>query len=73
MHLWTDAVLYPWFMWRLIPVRVEDSTLPQYDGDRTGQPPIHTQHAEPGHDDFGTVVTEVTVVTTRKTYRVEGN
>ena len=49
--------------------------LPLYDGDTTGQPPTHTQHAETEHDDLGTIVTEVTttntVVTTRRRYRVE--
>ena len=47
------------------------SSLPQYD-DGTGQS-TRAQHVESEHDDFGTVVTEVTttLVTTRKKYRVE--
>ena len=48
---------------------------PLYDGDTTGQLPTHTQHVESEHDEFGTIVNEVTVttttVTTRKKYRVE--
>ena len=45
------------------------SGLPPYDGDEPGQ----STHAHEGfeRDDFGTVVTEVTVVTTRKKYRVD--
>jgi len=46
---------------------------PPYDQDATGQPSTHTQHVE--DDGFGTIVNEVTVVTstvtTRKRYRVE--
>ena len=50
---------------------------PSYDGD-AGQSSIRAQHTESEHDEFGTVVNEVTVVTTtstvttRKRYRVEG-
>ena len=47
------------------------SSLPPYDGDGSGQSSTRAQHAESEDDDFGTVVTEVTVVTTRKRYRVE--
>jgi len=69
--------------WRLIPVKVEGalstsqllsevlgSGPPSYNGDATGQPSVHTQSER---DDFGTVVTEVTTVTTttRRKYRVE--
>ena len=74
-------------MWSLIPVKVEGTSappppppemlgpgpLPPYDG----HPPTHAQHAEFEHDEFGTIVNEVTVVTTnstvttRKRYRVE--
>ena len=71
-------------LWKLIPVKVEgvlapsqalsemlgSGSLPSYDGD-TWQPFAHTQHAESERNEFGTVVTEVTVVTTRKRYRVE--
>lgn len=45
--------------------------LPPYDEEGTGRSPTPAQHAESGLDGFGTVVTEVTVVTTRKRYRVE--
>ena len=45
--------------------------LPSYDGDTTGQSSAHTQHTESERDDLGTVVTEVTTVTTRRKYRVE--
>lgn len=74
-------------MWKLIPVRVEgvftplrlpsekpnSSSLPPDNGDTAGQAPAYAQHAEFEHNDFGTVVTEVTTVTTstRRRYRVE--
>lgn len=75
-------------MWNLIPVNVETmskpsgsssgtpgpSSPPLYDGDATGQSSARTQHnAELERDDFGTIVTEVTTVTTttRRRYRVE--
>lgn len=45
--------------------------LPPYDGSELGQSSAHVQRVESERDDFGTVVTEVTVVTTRKKYRVE--
>ena len=71
-----------WFIWELIPVRVEGVSLPSgssfealgsgsppsYAGDATGQS-SRTQHTESEHDDFGTIVTEVTTI--RKRYRVE--
>ena len=48
---------------------------PSYSGDEPGQSSTQIQHTECEHDDFGTIVTEVTttntVVTTRKKYRVE--
>jgi len=73
-----------WRIWKLIPVRVEGvfgpsyssseaiglGSLPSYDGD-TRQSYAPAQHAESERDEFGTVVTEVTVVTTRRRYRVE--
>ena len=85
VKFWTDEVLYPWFTWKLIPVKVEglftsssealgSGSLPSYDGD-TGQSSARAQHTESEHDEFGTIVTEVTttttVVQTRKKYRVE--
>ena len=36
-----------------------------------GLPSTQTQRTEFENDDFGTVVTEVTIVTTRKKYRVQ--
>lgn len=49
------------------------SPLPSYDGDATEQPSTRSQRTESEHDDFGTIVTEVTttVITARKKYRVE--
>lgn len=73
-------------IWRLIPAKVEGaisssqlaseilrSEPPSYSGDATGQFPVHNQTAEFENDDFNTIVTEVTTVTTttRKKYRVE--
>ena len=57
-------------MWDLIPVSVEGpettgrESPPLYEGDTA-------QHAETERDDFGTIVTEITTVTTRRRYRVE--
>ena len=51
--------------------------LPSYDGGATGQSSTHAQHADSERDEFGTIVNEVTVVTTtstvttRKRYRAE--
>ena len=51
--------------------------LPSYDGNATGESFAHPQHTEFERDEFGTIVNEVTVVTTtstvttRKRYRVE--
>jgi len=73
-----------WRIWKLIPVKVEGSfthaqlpaetvisgSLPPYNGNQW-QAIAHAQHVESERDEFGTVVTEVTVVTTRKKYRVE--
>ena len=76
-----------WQIWKMIPVRVAgvsapswsssetagQGSLPSYDGLATGQSSTRTQNAESERDEYGTVVTEVTVVTTRKRYRVEDN
>jgi len=52
----------------------EPGPLPLYERD-AGQPPNRTQHTELECDELGTVVNEVTVVTTtvttRRKYRVE--
>ena len=48
---------------------------PLYDGGAAGQSSTHAQHAESEYDELGTIVNEVTVVTTtvttRRRYRVE--
>jgi hypothetical protein len=50
-------------------------SLPSYDRSTIGQSSTRTQHTEAEDDELGTVVNEVTVVTTtvttRKRYRVE--
>ena len=54
-------------------------SLPPYGEDAAGQSSTHARHAESEQDEFGTIVNEVTVVTTnststvttRKRYRVE--
>jgi hypothetical protein len=57
-------------------VLTPSGSLPPYDGD-AGQSSTRAQHTESEYDEFGTVVNEVTVVTTtstvttRKRYRVE--
>ena len=58
-----------------VPSRSSSETLglgplPSYDGD-TWQSSARAQHTESERDELGTLVTEVTVVTTRKRYRVE--
>ena len=47
------------------------SGLPPYDENEPRQSSSREQHAGYERDDFGTVVTEVTTVTTRKRYRVD--
>ena len=86
-----DEDRLPRRIWSLIPVKVEGAfapsqsssenlgsgSLPAYDGDATRQPSTHTQYIESESDEFGTIVSEVTVVTTnstvttRKRYRVD--
>ena len=64
-------------MWKLIPVKIELNETggqefpPSYEGDPIGQSSTRTQRAESERDYFGTIVTEVTTITTRKRYRVE--
>ena len=70
-------------VWKLIPVKLEGAsprqspeTLgsgspPSYDGARPGQSSARTQVVESEHDDFGTIVTEVTTITTRRRYRAD--
>ena len=78
-----------WQIWKLIPVKVESAItpsssssgnldsgpLPLYDGGVTpGQSTTRTQYVESERDDLGTIVNEVTVVTstvtTHNRYRV---
>ena len=70
-----------WQTWKLIPVQMEtvstpaspssgnldSSSLPSYDGGVTSQSTTRAQHVESEHDDFGTIVNEVTIVTTNST------
>ena len=44
---------------------------PSYQGDTIGEPTARAQRTESERDEFGTIVTEVTIVTTRRRYRVE--
>ena len=82
---WSDTgPRQPWRVWKLIPVEVQGrskpsqsspetrglGSLPPYNEDTTRQTSTNSQYAESERDDFGTVVTEVTVVATRKRYRV---
>ena len=89
--LWQVVESHAWQIWKFIPVKVEDAftpsrspsetlgsdSLPSYDGDTSGRSSTRGQHVETEHDEFGTIVNEVTVVTTtntvttRKRYRVE--
>jgi hypothetical protein len=65
-------------IWKLIdiPEKVGGAGAPSqfpYLVDPAGQYPSRTQRSECEHDDFGTMVTEVTTITTRKRQcRVEG-
>jgi len=86
---WDDTASHPRHIWKLIPVKVEDifappqlspetfgSTFPpSYNGDAPRQSSTYAQHAESEYGEFGTVVNEVTVVTStvtaHKRYKVE--
>ena len=60
-------------MWKLIPVETTDQGLPpSYEGDAVRQSCTCCQCPESRSDELGTIVTEVTTVTTRRRYRVEG-
>jgi hypothetical protein len=79
--IWTSEAQ----IWKLIPVKVEGAFAPSrsssevlgsgfppsYDGDVTGQSTTRAEHTESERDGFGTIVTEVTTIKTRKRYRVE--
>lgn len=59
-------------MWKLIPFEIAEQGFPPlYEEEAIGQPPPQVRRVELERDDFGTTVTEVTTVTTRKKYRVE--
>jgi hypothetical protein len=74
-------------IWKLIPVKTEGATAPSqspletfgsgfppsYSGDGIGQSSANSQVTGSERDDFGTIVTEVTTVTTttHKRYRVD--
>ncbi|KAF9648161.1 hypothetical protein BDM02DRAFT_2342340 [Thelephora ganbajun] len=78
---------HPYWIWKLLPVKVEGTVtpsqsspetlgsgpLPSYEDGASGQSSTRAQHTESERDDFGTIVTEVTTVTTttRRRYRVE--
>jgi len=80
-------LIYPWQIWNLISVNVENTfapsqlssetlssgLLPSYDGEATSglQPSTCAHHTESEREGFGTIVTEVTTITTHKRYRVE--
>ena len=69
-------------MWKLIPIAAEEvvtppqpwhelfnlGPFPQYD---PGNPPVPIPRMGFKRDEFGMVVTEVTIVTTRKRYPIE--
>ena len=87
--LFKPEPLTGYWIWKLLPVDVEETvtpsqslskmtgsdSLPSCDGDTIRKSSACTQHAESEHDGLGTVVNEVTVVTTttttHKRYRVE--
>ena len=76
-----DNECLPRRIWKLIPVKVESTfkpspafpenfgsgPLPSYNGDATGQSSTRARHVEFEQDEFGTIVDEVTVVTTNST------
>ncbi|KAF9781763.1 hypothetical protein BJ322DRAFT_1023120 [Thelephora terrestris] len=60
-----------WGMWKFIPVEVyggpegpSQGPLPPYDGNARRQSSTRDQHVELEHGEFGTIVNQVTVVTT---------
>ena len=86
MQFWNDANSESclWFIWKLIPVKVEDmftppqspsealggGSLPSYGEDTAGQSSARaTRHLESERDDLGTIVTEITTTSTVVTTR----
>ena len=53
------------------PGTVGQEVPPSYEGDAIGESSARGQLTESERDEFGTIVTEVTTVTTRRRYRVE--
>ncbi|KAF9781767.1 hypothetical protein BJ322DRAFT_243236 [Thelephora terrestris] len=71
---WSGDKSITWLMWKLIPFETtEYGFLPSYEGEEAGQSSARAQYADSERDDLGTIVTEVTTVTTttRRRYRVE--
>lgn len=90
---WPKDDLATWQIWKLIPVKIDtvfvssqpsseavgSGALPSYDVDENGQSSTCVQRVGSERDEFGTIVNEVTVVTTvtrntvttQKRYRVE--
>ena len=83
LKLWLETAFYSSYIWRLIPMKVEDKStpprpssatpgsgsLPSYDGDGSGQSSTRGQHVESERDDYGTIITEFTTTTTVVTSR----
>ena len=74
-------------IWELVPVKVDNPAtrpssssvpprdsgpLPPYEGNTGNRCTCSHVTTEPGDDGFGTTVIEVTTVTTRRKYRLEG-
>ena len=89
VHFWANNEPVAWQIWKLVPEFVDagsaseavgSGSLPPYDEGTTGQTSTRVQRVESEGDELGTIVNEVTVVTTvtnstittRKRYRVEG-
>ena len=57
--------------WQLLLEQLKLESLPLYEGDVTDESSTCTQRVESESDDSGTVVTEVTTVTTHKKFLVQ--
>lgn len=93
VHFWANNEPVAWRIWKLVPVEIvpgtsssqlssDSGSLPPYYGsDATMQTSTRVQRVESEDEELGTIVNEVTVVTTvtnstittRKKYRVEGS
>jgi len=56
---------------RLSPEALDSGPPPSYIKDVTREPSTRAQHVESESDNLGTIMTEVTTVTTHKRYRVQ--